>query len=382
MSNVILFSRQGLLYDDGNRGDTLAIFIPSREQVRRYSDLHNPTTKAVKDSYGTADQTPLWRKEGDTVVVYGLLTEELFERRSGVEVFLPEDFAPIGTSALFYVFGDQWLVHGVRTVGENGVATWGSSKIDAKRAGGMVPALVEAISDRMLEGAVERILVAVHADEDLYDNVRKALEPFKVDVVRFEALAKAVDKLPIYEHRDHGLLMLTTGVFSALIFVLALGYMAWGVFEERRVDAQVVAVQEELKRIQADARLGKIQNPKEVLAIISRPLKQRPSAILHAAGDVATVFGDLQSIEMTSEDPSAGTNNRRRVNNRNPNPAAAASGIVVVDASVDPGVDRSLLVDQERVALSAMESRPWIRFIEREGDSKKTMSLRIGVQVE
>lgn len=381
MANVVLFSRQGLLFDDGNRGDTLAIFIPSREQVRRYADLHNPTTKAVKDSYGAADQMPIWRKEGDNVVVYGLLTEELFERRSGVEVFLPEDFAPIGTSALFYVFGDQWVVHGVRSVAENGVASWGSSKIDAKKAGGVVTALVEAISDRMLEGAVERILVAVHAEEDVYDNVRKALEPFKVDVVRFETLAKAVDKLPIYEHRDHGLLMLTTGVFSALMFTLALGYMAWGAFETSRVQAQVDAVKQELERLQADARLGKIQNPKEILTIISHPLKQRPSAILHAAGDVATVFGDLQVVEMATEDSSSTSNSRRRTNSKTASNKPDAS-VVMVSAIVDPGLDRSLLIDQERVALSAMESRPWIRYIEREGNSNKTMSLRIGVQVE
>lgn len=381
MTNVVLFSRQGLLFDDGGRGDTLAIFIPSREQIRRYADIHNPTTKAVKDSYGAADQTPVWRKEGDNVVVYGLLASELFERRSGVEVFLPEDFAPIGTSALFYVFGDQWLVHGVRTVGENGVATWGSSKIDAKRAGGVVSALVEAISDRMLEGAVERILVAVHADEDIYDNVRKALEPFKVDIVRFETLVKAVDKLPVYEHRDHGLLMLTTGVFSALMFALALGYMVWGAFELSRVGAQVEAVQAELSRLQADARLGQIQNPKEILAIISRPLKQRPSAILHAAGDVSTVFGELQSIDLKTEDAGSSGGSRRRTENRNAGPKTDNT-MVIVDTLVDPGLDRSLLVDQERVALSAMESRPWIRFIEREGNSQKTMSLRIGVQVE
>lgn len=381
MANVVLFSRQGLLYDDVNRGDTLAVFIPSREQARRYSDIHHPTTKAVKDSYGTADQTPLWRKEGDNVVVYGLLAHELFERRSGVEVFLPEDFAPVGTGALFYVFGDQWLVHGVRSVAENGVASWGSSKIDAKQAGGMVAALVSAISDRMLEGTVERILVAVHADEDLYDNVRRALEPFKVDIVRFEALVKTLDKLPIYGHRDHGVLMLSTGVFSGLIFVLALGYMVWGIFELNRVTTQVQLVQEELQRVQADARLGKIQNPKEILAVISRPLQQRPSAILHAAGNVATVFGDLELIELVSEDSSTSNNTRRRTVNRNPNPTAT-KGVVVVQASVDPGADTSLLVDQERVAVSAMESRPWIRFIEREGNSKKTMSLRIGVQVE
>lgn len=380
MTNIVLFSRQGVLYNDGGRGDTLAIFVPSREQVRRYADLHNPTTKAVKDSYGSADQTPLWRKEGDNVVVHGLLANELFERRAGVEVFLPEDFAPIGTSALFYVFGDQWLVHGVRVVADNGVATWGSSKIDAKRAGGVVAALVEAISNRMLEGAVERILVAVHADEDIYDSVRKALEPFKVDVVRFETLAKAVDKLPIYEHRDHGLLMLTTGVFSALMFTLAVGYMAWGAFEVSRLNKQVAAVQDELQRLQADARLGQIQDPKAILEVISRPLKQRPSAILHAAGDVATVFGELQEVEMTTEDAS-GTPSRRRVTNRKAAPSTT-NGMVVVSATVDPGTDRSLLVDQERVALSAMESRPWIRFIEREGTSAKSMSLRIGVQVE
>ena len=379
MPNLMVINRQGVLYDDRTRGDVLALYVPARDQIRRYADLPNPNVRTVREQYGALEQTPLWRQEGEAVTVYGVLPAELYERRTSVEVFLPEDFAPLGTSVLFYVFSDQLIVHAVRAVSDNGTASWGSSRLDPKRHGGLINALVEAVSDRLLEGTAERILVAVHGEEHFYDQIRRALEPFRVELVRFETLQKNIDKDPLYAHRDYSLWMLTSVIFAALLVLLALGYLAFSAYQLSQAETKVAAIQAELQRLQTNTRLGSLPNPKEVLNALGKPLKQRPSAIVHAVGEVAATLGRLEAVEFVQEDMTVRAG-RRSASSK---PSQQIPGVLEVIATVKVDGAPGLLVDQERVALAAFESRPWVRYIQREGgNNTDTMKLRIGVQVE
>lgn len=381
--NVVLFSRTGVHYADTRRGDSLALFVPAREQVRRFNDIPNVNPKSVRDRYGDVGQTPLWRMDGNSVVVYGLLPEALAERRYGLEVFLPDDFVPTGCSVFYFVFGEKWVIHGVRTVTDDGVEVWGISKIDAGE-GSAVSEVVSSVSERLFSGLRENICIAAHGSDTVMEELRQALQPFNLDVVRFDSLSKGRDKDPLYTHRDYGLLMLIAAMMAFIIFGAAVAFTAKGLYDSQKVDSQIANLQEQIRRTQTSTRLGNIKNPKDILSFMSKPLKQRPSAILHSAGDVAAVFGSLVQLEMIGEDAGgSGSRASRRQGGAKASKAANSAASVMTVMAQLAATENALFLDQERVAQSALVSRPWVRNLQREpGGTGTTITLRIGVQVE
>lgn len=376
--NVILFSRNGVHHNDSYRQDAVAVYVPSKDQIRRFSDIPTINDKSVRDRYGDVGQMPLWRMEGNTVIVYGLLPEDLAERRHAVEIYLPEDFVPTGSSSFYYVFGDRWIVHGVRVISDEGVESWGVSRIDTEGQN-IVDMMVGAISERQVTGVRENVCIAVHNNENALQKLTENLAAFDLDVVKFDSLSVDKDKKPLYLHRDFGMTLLVAAIFAMLVCAASVGYafMMWN--DVKALDERIAKIEAEIRKIETAKKLGNIKNASEVLNALAKPLTQRPSAIMHSAGDVATAFGILQKLDFDTDADRTNT----RAGRRAPKAAAKAETTIKVTATVTNEAGDYLLVDQERVAKSALESRPWIRQIERTPSSGQSgMTLHIGVQAE
>ena len=125
--------------------------------------------------------------------------------------------------------------------------------------------------------------------------------------------------------------------------------------------------------------MGRVQNPNAILDFMSRPLKQRPSSILHASGEVATALGQVTQIEM---DASNAQSQIVKVIDANGKTTWGNEQFLPVKVIVE-GAEKYLLIDQERVAKSALEERPWIRHIERQATGAgQNMALEIGVRID
>ena len=375
--NLMVFSRTGIHHVDRERGDAVALFVSSREQARRFSDIGTINTKNVKERYGDIGQTPLWRQEGSAVQVYGLLPESMEERRSGLEVYLPEDFAPDGTSVFYFVISNRLIVHGVRTVNDDGGASWGVSRLDTS-AEGALDVLVSAVSERIAGGVRENICIAVH-DDKLFNAVAESMEPFGQNVIRMGDLSPSKTVQPLYVHRDHGLFYIIFAM-EALILFLAAGFSAVTSFLSLNgLKDEIVSIEKQIQATKSSQRLGRVQNPNAILDFMSRPLKQRPSSILHASGEVATALGQVTQIEM---DASNAQSQIVKVIDANGKTTWGNEQFLPVKVIVE-GAEKYLLIDQERVAKSALEERPWIRHIERQATGAgQNMALEIGVRID
>lgn len=357
--NLVMFSRAGVHYESGGKGDLSAIFVPMREQVRRYTDIPHITGKTVKERYGESTNTPMWRQRGDVVNVYGTILEELKERRQGLEVFLPQDYAPQGCNAFYFVFGDRWIVHGIRTITDDGAEAWGISRIDSKD-GSIVDAVTNAVSERMLEGNAEESTIAIQGDDALREELQRAVTPLGLKVVRFAALSRQKDLKPIYVHRDFSLVMLTFALFSLLILMGVITYLALGKLKLDEMEREIVSLEEQIRRAQENRPLGHIRNPQKVLAAMEKNIKQPPSSILHAVGDTASAFGALRTVEFRNK--AAGKNQ-------------------VESIATLSNVENELLLYQEEVGKSVLRDRPWVRSVERVPGRGK-VNLRIILKVE
>ena len=375
--NLMVFSRNGVHHVDRQRGDAVALFVSSREQSRKFSDIGPINTKNVKERYGDIGQTPLWRQEGSAVQVYGLLPESMEERRSGLEVYLPEDFAPDGTSVFYYVISNRLIVHGVRVVNDDGGASWGVSRLDTSREGA-VDVLITAISERIAGGIRENICIAVH-DDKLQSDVANAMEPFSQNVISMNELAPAKTVQPLYVHRDHGMLYIIFAMVALILF-LAAGFSAiTSYFTLSDLKDQIVSIEKQIQATKSSQRLGRVRDPNAVLDFMSRPLKQRPSSIIHAAADAGAVLGDVTRIEMDTTQVQKEVVRQEGENGRS---TFATVQYMPLDITVE-GAEKYLLVDQERVAKAGLEERPWIRYIERRATGAgQNMSLQVGVKVD
>jgi hypothetical protein len=296
-------------------------------------------------------------------------------------VYLCEDYVPATCSVYYFVFGDRWIVHGVRLVSEEGLEQWQTSRVDAG-PGGVTTEVIEAVSERAISGGRENVCVAVYGNDDIMASVKQGLEPLGVEVVRFESLARSRDKKALYVHRDHGLLFLMAAFVALLLFVGSTGYAVKSYFDLHTIQGQIEDLQAQIKQNQQHGRLSNIQNPSDVLKVIQRPMTQRPSSILYAAAEAAKPFGTVTSIDMTTNDMTAAdaTYADPKTGKKQTIPGEVMTVVVHVQTDGQP-----LLVDQEAVAKSVMTQRPWIRFIERQhsgGMNDRDIVLRIGVMIQ
>lgn len=375
--NIIVFSRSGVHHADRQRGDAVAIYVPSRDQVRTFSDIGTINTKSVKERYGGVGQVPLWRQKGSAVTVYGLLPDKLEERRNNLEVYLAQDFAPDGCSVFYYVISDSLIVHGVRTIKDDGTAEWGISKINTRETGAQ-DVLISSLSERVASGVKENVCVAVH-DDKLFKPVTEVLKPFSQEVVRFNELSAPKSTEPIYVHRDHGLIYIVLAMVAAMLLLGAAYYAITSYFQLRELRNDISSLERQIEQNKSQQKLGSIGNPNAVLEEMDKPLQQRPSSLIYAAGEAATALGELQFLEMVTNQSQTetetiitdeGTQERRNIR------------VLPINVTVG-GAGRYMLLDQERLAKSAVRERPWVRQIERNGrQDDEDMDLEIQVRAD
>ncbi len=377
--NIMVFSRSGVHYADKGRSDALALFVSSREQTRQFTDIGTINTSSVKERYGDIQQIPLWRQEGGTVVVYGLLPKNIQERRHGLEVFLPEDFAPDGTSVFYYVFPKGVVIHGVRNVNDDGSVSWGISRFNNTSTDALNSILVQSISERIASGMRENICVAVH-DDKIYSNIVESLEPLSQNVIRFSELSPAKIARPLYVHRDHGLVYVIFAMVALILLVASIISAVTSRLELSDLRDDITNIERQIKETKSTQRLGNVGNPNEILDFIKRPLKQRPSSVIHAVGEVASILGEVKVVEVETRRVSSSL--VKKVSDTG-NVGWAQESVLPIKVIVEGG-EKYLLVDQERVAESTLKDRPWIRYIERSGSGAtgQSMVLEIGVKID
>ncbi len=367
--NVVLVSRSGVQYVDGSRGAIEALFVPSKEKTQRFNDLTTINNSTVKNRYGDQTATPLWRQLGNAVYVYGVMPHDLVEKREAVSVFLPEDYIPLGSNTYYFVFGEKWVVHGTREIAEDGTAYWVHSRVDVEETGA-ANMVIESVSERLLQHT-ENITVAVQGNADALSQLQQSLKTFNIEPVRFDSLPKHKEAKPLYEHRDHSLMMMIlvmlSGIaFSVFAFQTFLSYMD---LQSARNDMRAL---EERIAAQQQKVLGGIRKPKTIMKYLRTSMDIQPSALLHTASDAASAFGRLESIELSNEVED--TKKKRRTRK-----SKEVTKKITAFVSV---VNNALLIDQERLAQSVLETRPAVRSIERVDSGGERMQLSIEVQVK
>lgn len=372
--DICVFSKKGILYESERSGSMIAIAVPSSEQKRQYADIPNPSSRLIKDRYGVLEGEILYRTQSGIVTVYGQLPKELYELRKEVKVYLPEDLVPLDVNVLYYVIGENLIVHSVRNIDADGSASWSSIYIELEKNGaGILNVIENLISERIVSVNDEKIMVAYtnlsHAlKEELYSRINQ----FGVLVEPMEKLTAHKQKTPVYSHKDNSILMMIFIIVAAMLFVLSLVYYISGEKSLNSNDDKIVELRKELKESLSKRRLKKVANPQDVKDSIEKTFKARPSAIIHAAAEVASLFGVLESIDLEKNRQARAT----RVTENTPD-----DDIIYVIATVRSS-SKNLLIDQERLAKSVYETRKWIRSIERSNKSSSgSLTLKIGVYV-
>ena len=375
--NLIVFTRAGVRHVDKERGDGVALYVPARDTIRTFSDIGSITTKSVKERYGSEEQTPLWRKKGSSVTVYGLLPHVLEERRNGLEVYLAQDFAPDGCSVFYFVISEKLIIHGIRIIKDDGTAEWGISALDT-RDKDPKQMLVSSLSERIASGAKENISIAIHEDK-LFKPIAEAVKPFSLEPIRFSELSPPKTTEPLYEHRDHGLIYIVLAMVSGLLLLGAAFYAITSYLDFREVQGDITNLERQIAQNKSQQKLGTVKNPDAVLDVMAKPFEQRPSSMIYAAGEAASTVGDLVSLELL----------KRKMENRTEvvktgEGSTERRNISVLPVNVVVGnLDTPLLLNQERLAKRALEDRPWVRQIERTGSqTDQDVNLEISVRVD
>lgn len=372
--SICVFSRKGILYGGVDAGPMLAIAVSSSEQRRQYADITNPNSSIIKDRYGVLEGEVLYRTESGVVNVYGQLPKELYDLRSEVKVFLPEDLAPLDVNALYYIAGEKLIIHSVRTIETDGTSNWSSIYIELETHGAGVINIVEnLISERIVSNNDEKILVAYTGlEHKVKEEIYTRLNQFGVMIEPMEKLSGYKAKTPVYMHKDNSIFMLICIIVAFILFILSLSYYVSGQKSLSNSDDKIKKLRKEFKQSLSKRRLKKVANPQEVKDSIEKTFKARPSAIIHAASEVASLFGVIDTITLEKRRNDRST---RAIEN---NPE---DDVIYVVASVRSAAN-NLLVDQERLAKSVYETRKWIRSIERSNQSGDgNLVLKIGIYV-
>lgn len=372
--SICVFSKKGVLYQSPDSGSMLAIAVSSSDQRRQYADISNPSASIIKDRYGVLDGEVLYRTESGVVNVYGQLPKELYDLRNEVKVYLPEDLAPLDVNALYYIAGENLIIHSVRTVSTDGTSSWSSIYIELETHGAGVINIVEnLISERIVSNNDEKILVGYTGlENNVKEEIYSRLNQFGVVIEPLEKLTGYKTKTPVYSHKDNSIFMLICIIVGIILFILSLSYYVSGQKSLSSSDDKIKQLRKEFKQSLSKRRLKKVANPQEVKDSIEKTFKARPSAIIHAASEVASLFGVLDTITLEKNRNDRGS---RSIENK------PEDDVIYVIASVR-SASNNLLVDQERLAKSVYETRKWIRSIERANQSGDgNLVLKIGIYV-
>lgn len=373
--NICAISKKGILYEENtSKGSLLAIYAPTEEQKRQYADMSSPSKGVIRDRYGMLAGEPLYRTEHGVVTVYGQLPRELYELRNEVNVYLPEDLVSLDTSVLYYVIGENLIIHSVRHIESDGTVNWSSVVIQLEKKGAGVLNVVEnLIAERIVSSDDEKILVAYTGlNDELRESLYQRLNQFGVVIEPIEKLTGHKNKTPIYRHKDNTILMLVCIIIAVILFVLSLIYFISGEAKLGKSNEKIEDLKKEFKESLSKRRLKQVSNPQAVKDSIEKAFRARPSAIIHAAAEVAKSFGVLDTIYLEKRMINKDTKEVENV---------PESDVVYVIATVKSPI-KDLLIDQERIANAIYEDKKWIRSIERDNKNNSEMlTLKIGIYV-
>jgi|TARA_Y100001960_G_scaffold327846_1_gene415238 hypothetical protein len=373
--NICIFSKKGIVYDNNKKSGPLTVIaVPSNDQKRQYADIANPSKSVIKDRYGVLEGELAYRTESGVVTVYGNVPKDISELRQEVKAYLPEDFAPLDVNVLYYVVGENLIIHSVRTIEVDGTSKWNSLYIELEKKGAGVLNVVEnLISERIVSVNDEKILVAyTNLPEAIKEELYTRVNQFGVLVEPMENLTDHRQKTPVYSHKDNSILLMIFIIIAAILTVLSLSYYISGKNNYSSSEDKIVKLEQELRTSLSKMRLKKVSNPQQVKDSVEKTFKARPSAILHSAAEVASLFGVLETITLTKNYQDRFT---RAIENK------PQDDVIYVQANVRAN-ENSLLIDQERLAKSVYETRKWIRSIERSNRSGDgSLTLKIGVYV-
>jgi hypothetical protein len=372
--DICVFSKKGILYTNNGSGPMMALAVPSIEQRRQYADMSNPNPRLIKDRYGALEGEVLYRTESGVVNVYGMLPKELYDLRKEVKVFLPEDLVPLDVNVLYYAISDNLIVHSVRNTDTDGTTSWSSIFIELESHGaGILNVMENLISERIVSCDDEKIMVGYTGLSDyLREDLYTRLNQFGVVIEPLEKLTGHKQKTPVYSHKDNSVMMMIFIIVAFILFILSLSYYVSGKASLGKNDAKMLQLEKEYRDSLSKRRLKKVANPQDVKDSIEKTFKARPSAIIHAASEVASLFGVLDNVVL---EKNRIERKLRSVENR------PEDSVIYVIATVRSKSD-NLLIDQERLAKSVYETRKWIRSIERTSESTDgELILKIGIYI-
>lgn len=375
--DIVILTKRGISFQQIKRGEQTVLFIPSSDGTKVYKDITN--TDSIAERYGASNQPPLWRQGEGQTIVYGVLPESLSQRRHAMRVYLAEDFAPPTATAFYYVFGERFVVHGIRETDDEGRRGWrvtllkAPDKAASKRNSPVVTMVTDSISEQMLEGGEDKACVAVYENLSLYEEFQSALKPLGVVPVPFSTLKVSPRVKPLHKQRDFSMLMLLS-VFIALL-VLAGAFSFWFVnwLQAGRLSGEIEETRQKILSVQINESIGHIRQPEDILRAMQKTFNQRPSSIMDAAARFGAEFGTLDSVEFEiAADP--GDTADRPVN-----PLNAGEHLLRVNTST---VTNQLLVDQEKLANILMPKAPWVRRVENVPMGRGALTLDMVVQIE
>ncbi|MDD9912131.1 MAG: hypothetical protein OXQ96_03670 [Alphaproteobacteria bacterium] len=371
--STLMFSSQGVHYEGGVRGSIIAIYVAGAGQIRAFPDLQGSNAKEISERYGSGGKKTLWRMERGQVVAYGVLPVELAERRESVSVYLPEQILPSTCTIFYFVFGNSWLVHGVKIINDDGQVEWGVSRlaISGKNAADVV---VNALSEKMLDAGEDNYCIAVTQNDQTLSELKEKLQPFDQEAIRLESLKPVRTEPPIYKHQNHGLVMIIIALLAFMVVITSGGWWLIQTMELNEKQKQVEQIRRLINQIQLNERIGYIRNPKVILARMDKSLVQAPSTILNAGAQLGAKFGKLEEVVFEPESGQSSSGNYAAPVSSANKPAK----LVRMDIRLSQ-IENEFLIDQENLAKALLEEQPWVRDIKSYNKSQRDAGARLEV---
>lgn len=377
---LTIISRRSITYREAGNGEVTVLLVPAREQIQVVKDLaglgnapvqvrENSTNKVGKNVAAGRKQIQLSRVHIGRRFIYGNLPTEISDLRQPVRVWLAEDFAPPQSQAFFYIFSNTVIIHGVREQDEEGFAHWRTAQLPVDETDPL-KSMINAISDYALSNPSDGLVVAVLNKLDLYEKLQKGLATYSISPVPFSKLKPGPNIKPLYTHHDFTLLYLTLALFGLIALLASSGYLILTYLSLKKLETEVVEIQQRIDNIKLNQNVGKIADPQIVLRAMSRPVNQQPSAIIDAAGNAAASLGRLNSIKATFGG-----------GDTNVDAGPIGPGQLAVQATIEK-MNEELLVMQEQSAAAKLATMPWVRQIKRSGVVGDHGDLVVVVQID
>ncbi|MCA3244321.1 MAG: hypothetical protein INF43_03325 [Alphaproteobacteria bacterium] len=369
--SLYVVSRRKVVFHQPSLGTVQVVYVPSADQTQVLKDAAGTAQVAKPAAGGAALRGPqLARVQRGQRTLYGTLPTEILELRQAVKVWLPEDLAPPEAEAFFYVLSPQVVIHGIRERNDEGRLVWRTAQLQLPAGEAAMPALQLILADFSLANPGQNVCLAVVNDVALYRTIQQGQQAHGFPPIPFSTLKPAPDLAPLYSHQNFTwlyLLLLLLG--AAAVAAVAIFWMAEKT-KGNRLQAEIEAVEAQIRAVQINKRTGHIRQPDAVLNELTTGVAVSPSALIQATAQVGQRLGDVQQIALardTSLDTDAGV--------------TLTPELQPMQILLNNPV-QSLLLDQANIASGLLPQMPWVRQVIRQGQpGDAMMELAVIVQV-